>query len=193
MEHKTRIDARTIRTKEIIRTTLEKMILELDLQKITVSELTRRAEIDRKTFYLHYESLSEIFDELAGDISTNIIELINISSPDSQNIDFESLMNSYVAIHSTNPKLHKRLFCTDSYYSVFDKIQKNISEYLFHKISSQGIYDKNTLETTILFLTYGINAIWRKCYKENECITEEISTLTSTFIEFCWKNIPFSK
>ena len=50
MEHKTRIDARTIRTKEIIRTTLEKMILELDLQKITVSELTRRAEIDRKTF-----------------------------------------------------------------------------------------------------------------------------------------------
>ncbi len=190
MEHKTRIDTRTIRTKENIRKTLEEMILEMDFHKITVSELTRRTEIDRKTFYLHYESLSEIFDELANDISFDIIELINVSSPNPKCIDFESLMKSYVAIHTANPKLHKRLFCTESYYMVFDKIQKRISEYLFEKISSQGTYDKDVLEATILFLTYGINAIWRKCYMENECITEEISSLTSTFIQSCWKEIP---
>ena len=53
-------DLRSKRTKEFIRKTFEEMICEMDFEQITVKELTERAMINRKTFYLHYDSLDEI-------------------------------------------------------------------------------------------------------------------------------------
>ena len=36
----------------------------MDYEKITVRELTDRAMINRKTFYLHYETLDELLEEV---------------------------------------------------------------------------------------------------------------------------------
>jgi len=45
-------DLRVQRTKEFIRKTFEEMICEMDYEQISVKELTQRAKINRKTFYL---------------------------------------------------------------------------------------------------------------------------------------------
>ena len=70
MEEKIRTDARTIRTKTLIRRVLEEMIVEMDARSITVGELTGRAGIHRKTFYLHYDTMDDLYHELADDIAT---------------------------------------------------------------------------------------------------------------------------
>ena len=57
-------DLRVRKTKEAIRRTFEDMICEMDYEKITVKELTDRAMINRKTFYLHYETLDDLLEEL---------------------------------------------------------------------------------------------------------------------------------
>ena len=65
MEHAAENDVRTQRTKAAIRNALEEMIVEMDAHRITVSELTKRAGIHRKTFYLHYETIEDLFYEQA--------------------------------------------------------------------------------------------------------------------------------
>ena len=54
MEKRTSEDLRVRKTKEAIRTAFQGMICEMDYDQITVKELTARAQINRKTFYLHY-------------------------------------------------------------------------------------------------------------------------------------------
>ena len=44
------------------------MICELEYSELNVKELCARAMINRKTFYLHYESLDALFAELENEI-----------------------------------------------------------------------------------------------------------------------------
>lgn len=38
-----------------------------DYHKITIASVAREADIDRKTFYLHYRSVSDLVDEVIRD------------------------------------------------------------------------------------------------------------------------------
>ena len=75
-------DLRVRKTKEAIRRTFEDMICEMDYEQITVRELTDRAMINRKTFYLHYETLDNLLEELQQEI---------VDSFTSQNISYKSM------------------------------------------------------------------------------------------------------
>lgn len=70
------LDKRQVRTKHAIITALMDLLLEKNLDKISITELSRKAEIDRTTFYLHYKSVEEIYDEVRNAITTAINELV---------------------------------------------------------------------------------------------------------------------
>ena len=51
-------DLRIVKTRKAIRAALTEMICEMEYGQVNVKELCARAMINRKTFYLHYESLA---------------------------------------------------------------------------------------------------------------------------------------
>ena len=57
-------DKRTERTLSLIRSTFAQLIIEQDDAKFTVQELTARAGINRKTFYLHFQSIDDLYYDL---------------------------------------------------------------------------------------------------------------------------------
>lgn len=57
-------DRRVKRTKRAIHDAVLKLLNEEDLDRITVTAVAREADIDRKTFYLHYASVDEVLDEI---------------------------------------------------------------------------------------------------------------------------------
>lgn len=48
----------------------------LSYEEITVDELSRRADVGRTTFYLHFESKAELYREIAGEATEGLIELV---------------------------------------------------------------------------------------------------------------------
>ncbi|NCC69242.1 MAG: TetR/AcrR family transcriptional regulator [Clostridia bacterium] len=63
-------DRRTLYTKEVIKSALLELIEDKPFEKITITEVCKRAEINRGTYYLHYYELSEVLDELLNDAMT---------------------------------------------------------------------------------------------------------------------------
>lgn len=61
-------DSRVRKTKKSLQLALLTLLKEKPLEKITVTELCRRSEITRRTFYLHYENVPEYFAELVGQL-----------------------------------------------------------------------------------------------------------------------------
>lgn len=53
-------DLRFIKNENLIQNTFREMIAENEYSKISIKELTERAQINRKTFYLHYPSLDHL-------------------------------------------------------------------------------------------------------------------------------------
>ena len=60
MEMEKKEDLRIRKTREAIHRTFKEMICEMDYDQITIKELTQRAQINRKTFYLHYTGLDAL-------------------------------------------------------------------------------------------------------------------------------------
>ncbi len=61
-------DLRVQKTKEAIYATFKQMICEMDADKITIKELTDRARIHYKTFYLHYTCIEALFEDVIGQL-----------------------------------------------------------------------------------------------------------------------------
>lgn len=70
-------DLRVQKTQDAIQTAIKEMICEMDAADITVKELTERAHIHRKTFYLHYTCIEALFEDLLGQITEEYYHAID--------------------------------------------------------------------------------------------------------------------
>lgn len=61
-------DKRVIRTKKAIKAALFRIMEEKDISSISISELTQKANVNRRTFYTHYRNITDILDEIEGDL-----------------------------------------------------------------------------------------------------------------------------
>ena len=60
MDRTPKQDLRFIKNENLIQKTFREMIAENEYSRISIKELTERAQINRKTFYLHYPSLDHL-------------------------------------------------------------------------------------------------------------------------------------
>lgn len=59
-----KMDRRTRYTRQIIRDTLLELMGEKGFSHVTVTEVCKRAELNRGTFYLHYLHLNDVLDDI---------------------------------------------------------------------------------------------------------------------------------
>lgn len=77
MTSKQHIDLRVQKTRKAIKDAFKEMICEMDADKITIKELTDRAKIHRKTFYLHYTCIEALFEDMLQEIVNGYFEEVN--------------------------------------------------------------------------------------------------------------------
>ncbi len=77
MKREPQNDLRYIKTEKLIRETFCNMLLEMDYTQINIKELSERAMINRKTFYLHYNSLDELLGKMQLELYTDIIQSVS--------------------------------------------------------------------------------------------------------------------
>ena len=80
-------DLRVVRTRNALRAAFEELIAETTLDKITVKALTDRAGINRKTFYLHYETIEAFYDEIMNGIMDEFFEYYEKTPDDPWDMD----------------------------------------------------------------------------------------------------------
>lgn len=69
-----KIDRRVLRTRKAIEEAFEHLIIDNDYDKITVSAIAKEANINRKTFYLHYQSVDDVLDSMASNYARDSLE-----------------------------------------------------------------------------------------------------------------------
>lgn len=71
-----KLDPRVQRTRQMFEEALLNLLEEKDYQKITVQEITKRASLNRATFYLHYydkdELLEQCLDQALEELRTSV-------------------------------------------------------------------------------------------------------------------------
>lgn len=69
-------DRRIRRTRTAIQSAFLKLIFEKDINKITIKELCERADINKSTFYLHYQDIYDLEEQFEEEISEKVCHII---------------------------------------------------------------------------------------------------------------------
>ena len=70
-------DRRTLYTRQVVKDALLELLQKTAYDRINVTMLCRQAEITRATFYLHYEDLNQVLDE----VITEALDIAERSAP----------------------------------------------------------------------------------------------------------------
>ena len=115
-------DLRVARTRKAIRTAFEEMAPRLGLGKITVKALAEQAGINRKTFYLHYETLDALYDEVMTEIMDDYFE--NYETTPEIPEDLDGHARRFFLFLAGQSKVVEELVCQPSYYDFGERVYR---------------------------------------------------------------------
>lgn len=72
-------DLRVVKTKQNIKNTLLNLLSEKNISKITVTELSQKAMINRKTFYRHYQTIEDVAHDIENDLVESLLSSLKKS------------------------------------------------------------------------------------------------------------------
>ena len=73
------MDRRQTRTKRNIYLAFFDLLKKKPMDEITITELAKAADIDRRTFYNHYDTVLDVFLEFKGDLQVALVDLLEES------------------------------------------------------------------------------------------------------------------
>lgn len=156
-------DPRVIRTRQLIIEAFASLINKQDFNSITISEISKKATINRATFYAHFPDKYALIDSFLSD---TFIEFVQERVNSNRNLDEETVKSIILALCEFHEASNKR--CMRGYDDIAPLVEKNIKIQLENFIAqlindSCKQSDSRTRELAITMLTwsiYGITFNW---------------------------------
>lgn len=70
-------DRRTLKTQQAIKDALLQLLTQKELSKISIAELTRLADIGRGTFYLHYQDIYDLYEQMEDELVKRMVAIVH--------------------------------------------------------------------------------------------------------------------
>ena len=102
-------DPRAVRTRGAIKRAFNELVMESNAPRVTVKDLAERAGINRKTFYLHYETLDQLYDDVVNDIRTEFF--LHPETTETVAEDFAGHATRFFCFLAQQPPVVERLVC----------------------------------------------------------------------------------
>ena len=172
MAAKRQEDLRVLRTKQSIRRAFTEMLCEMDYERITIQELTERAMINRKTFYLHYPTLDSLLREVQHEMAQ---EFIKRTEGMERPRDMDKVTREFFLCAEELGKLGERLNCIGSRQPVTEEIMER---------SWRSFQEKPYVRNIVMaFVSQATLAIYRQWAADGkETPLEEIIELATQLI-----------
>lgn len=161
-------DLRVQRTRSALRAAFRELALKYPhYRDITVKELTATANVNRKTFYLHFDSIDDLAETFTQDSAEKILAIINpkdfkatIAQP---GLIFEQLMHFY----HQSMDFHRVILLNDDYSFLARKVQNMVADGLTSTIQANYALSKIDAKVCATFLIHN-NLTFFRLYFTNQ-------------------------
>lgn len=138
------------RTKKWIRDAFAQLMAEKkSLEKITVTELARRADISKTTFYYHYPDIYAVAEEFEAEITAALTETLDALGQDDYSADIQKILRFIEA----NEESYRRIVCAGNLTFFFKRLKSIFTKRLSAAAPSYGFSkDREKCAVQICFL-----------------------------------------
>lgn len=116
-------DIRIQKTITAIHNSFCEMICEMDYEKITVKELCQRARINKKTFYVYYETLDSLLREVQKSYYDQYIELLK---PYQFPNDADELIRIFFTFSTAQDEAYEKITIAASYRGIRNEMLNQV-------------------------------------------------------------------
>ena len=179
----TKEDLRVQRTKKILKETLKNMLINLSYEKITVKDLCEKSMINRRTFYLHYDSIDNLLEDIQLDYT---IEFYKIIKDYDFYYDIDKLTYEYFSFSEKNGLIFEKINTNPNFEYIRQQMVQKVKMYVqdsnnFKHFDKFDNYKKNII---ISFINDSTVSCYRSWIKDGRKISmEEAIELTTLLIK----------
>jgi len=169
------IDKRVIKTKNAIFEAFKQLVQEKDMSDITISELTQKANITRSTFYMYYNTVSDVRTDIENTIMARIDRIM--SETDICN----SIRNPYPLLSMLADEILKQdqnnryILSSSTSGQLMDKINDRIVEAYMHwfKENEGSTNDIGKVKYIVAFAAAGMTECFKIWFNHKSSLTLE--------------------
>lgn len=140
------------KTRILIKNTFSELLMEeKELNKITVTKLVQRADINRGTFYNHYDNIFAIAKDFEDELLTVLIE----SSKEFNSIDdIFNVFDDVIAYLKENEDMYKMILTSKEPLVFLEKLNIMLQENLLLYLKKSN--NKNAIDINVSFYVDGV-------------------------------------
>jgi len=183
-KHLEKTDRRIGKTQKSIRDALMNLLKEKDVSQITIKELAESANINRKTFYMHYSSIDDIFDKIENEIIEKFLLILDKCD------FFHDQFNEYAFFTSLNDVInedfdfYQKLIHANSYNFLLIKVKKILKDNLVERFYKTINTNKEVLNLYAEFTASGIMSMYIEWFNLDSNISLEDLAKAASNIAF---------
>lgn len=165
-------DRRTVYTRNVIREAFLNLMKQFPVEKITVTEICRLAEINRCTFYIHYADAMQVFEEFENEVYEKLIVFVNESLTDEDNR--QNLSNIMYASFREDP-IYTAVMESGRVVGLFRRLTEYVKSEVVAISEETGLLTRREAELFTTFIINGCAAVYMEWYNTRnfEGIEEE--------------------
>ena len=139
------LDKRVIKTKRTIKNAVIKLAEEKDLDKITVTDVAKKAIIQRNTFYCYYTKVNDVLAELICDICDNAEKsLSDLNTLNTEEFLEEFFYDIFLQLYNTD-KIYKFLLSEKDNTKLMMCIKNRLFEEVIKKNRKEKYFSENSM------------------------------------------------
>ncbi len=155
-------DRRVARTKAALTRALFELLGEKGHEKITITELAQRADVDRKTFYLHYHSVEEILEDFYEDALCRLQADLEREKVFGREIDMAGFFRALSGVMAKDMPLYRRLAAGSGYTYFMERLRTLLKSAMEDALRRKGEEDEIQLRMSAEVYAAGVMRAYRE-------------------------------
>ena len=170
----------SIRSRDLIKSALLSLLMDKDLDEITVSALAQKAGVNRGTFYAHYKNISEVLESIQSDVARQLGRLFQHLDADSIFYDCESILSACIDFLRKSPEYYRTLLTIDNGKGMLDMWRSNLINYLESSRFLAGNTIRNAINGAVELI---VDTLAGKTGLSLEVLPKELSRLITEVLD----------
>ncbi|MDO4545649.1 MAG: TetR/AcrR family transcriptional regulator [Bacillota bacterium] len=179
-------DRRVIRTKNSIKTAFMKLLQEKPIGSISISELAERANIDRRTFYLHYTCIEDIIAAIEKEDALRIREALT----DKEHFTIDSFLKFLTDMMVDNLDYYTCIIKTPTYSQFEHNCKDILKECIKNAFYEDSHLSEIEFDVYAEYVSSGIMGVYTQWIRtDSDLSLESLTALATEAVSDGWKRI----
>ena len=179
------VDKRIVKTKNSIRTAFKELVQTKDMSDISISELTEKAGVTRSTFYMYYDSIGAVRNDIEDVILAHIEKIMSEANL------VQSMLNPYPLLFEITNEINKYdeynryILSSNNSGELLDKLKTMIIDAFVSTMQKSSQIHVNVAKAKYVaaFCTAGICETFKMWFNHQSSLTlQELCTHISSMV-----------